>query len=42
MTPAQIEDFEERAGIIEFDGKISREEAEVMARNIILKGAGDE
>ena len=35
LTDAQQEDFEERAAIIEFDGGLSRKEAEQLAWQII-------
>lgn len=39
MTPEQREDFEERAAIIEYDGKITRGEAERIARRIVMRPA---
>lgn len=39
MTPDQIEAFEERAAIMEFDGGLLREEAETEARRIVLEEA---
>lgn len=37
LKPAEIEDFEERAAIMEYDGGLSREEAEKQAFLIVLK-----
>ena len=37
MTPAQREDFEERAAIMEYDGKLPRAEAERLARQLVVK-----
>lgn len=35
MTPAEREDFEERAAIVEYDGKLPRVEAERIARQCL-------
>lgn len=35
VTEAQREEFEERAAIMEFDGKMSRAQAEVSARRLL-------
>ena len=35
MTEAEREDYEERAGIMEYDGGLSREEAEREAWRIV-------
>ncbi len=35
MTPAQREDYEERAAIMEYDGKLTRAEAERLARRCV-------
>lgn len=40
MTLAEREEFEERAGIIEFDGGLSRRRAEFLAFSEILKKRG--
>jgi len=37
MTPEEKEEFEERAAIMEYDGALSREEAESEALAIVLK-----
>ncbi|MGE3482887.1 MAG: hypothetical protein AB7K73_16035 [Gammaproteobacteria bacterium] len=37
LSPAEREDFEERAAILEFDGGMSRAGAEKYALNIVLK-----
>ena len=34
-----MEDFDERAGIMEFDGKLSKAKAEAKAAKIVLKAA---
>ena len=36
MTPEQREDYEERAAIMEYDGKLERPEAERRALNLVL------
>lgn len=38
MTPEQAEDYEERAAIMEYDGGLTREEAERAARARVLRG----
>lgn len=35
MTPTEREDFEERAAIVEYDGKLPRVEAERIARQCL-------
>lgn len=35
MTPAEREEFEERAAIVEYDGKLPRVEAERIARQCL-------
>ena len=37
LTPEQQEEYEERAAIMQFDGKMSRERAELEAYNLLLK-----
>lgn len=37
MTPDEREEFEERAAIMEFDGKMPRRDAEQLAYEIIKK-----
>ena len=37
LTEGEREDFEERAGIIEFDGKLSRAHAECLALLDVLR-----
>jgi hypothetical protein len=39
MTPEQREDYEERAAIMEYDGKLERSEAERRALNLVLWNA---
>lgn len=36
LTQAELEAFEERAAILEFDGEMSREDAETRALEIVL------
>jgi len=36
LTPAEIEDYEERAAILEFDGRLPRGEAEKLAMMLVL------
>ena len=36
MTPEQQEEYEERAAILEFDGKLSRAQAEKEAMRLML------
>lgn len=38
----QREDFEERAGIMEFDGGLTRRQAEKRAWRIVIQGVGGE
>lgn len=42
MTDDQLEAYEERAGILEFDAGMTREEAERVATQMVLRGADDE
>jgi len=42
MTPDLLEVFEERAAIMEYDGRMSRDKAEAFARLWIKKRAGGE
>ena len=37
MTPDQREDYEERAAIMEYDGNLTRPQAEQLARFLVLK-----
>ena len=37
LTKSEMEDFEERAAILEHDGRMSRARAEFVAMEIILK-----
>ena len=39
MTEAQREAYEERAAIMEYDGGLSREQAEAEAYRIVTEGA---
>lgn len=41
MTEAEREAFEERAGIAEFDGGMSREEAEALALEAVMRRRGN-
>lgn len=41
LTEDEQEAFEERAGIAEFDGGMSREEAEAMALEAIIRRRGN-
>ena len=40
LTGAQIEEYEERAAILEFDGKMEREQAEKEAMRMTLAKYG--
>jgi hypothetical protein len=42
MTDDQREQYEERAGILEFCAGMTREEAERAAMEMVLRGADDE
>jgi hypothetical protein len=42
VTDDQREAYEERAGILEFDAGMAREEAERAAMAMVLRGADDE
>jgi len=42
VTDDQLEAYEERAGILEFDAGMTREEAERVATQMVLRGADDE
>lgn len=37
MTPDQRDEYEERAAIMQYDGKMDRETAERLARECVLK-----
>jgi len=37
LTPEQLEDYKERAAIMEYDGGLSRTEAEAEALQIVLE-----
>ena len=37
ITPDEREEYEERSAIIEYDGKVSREEAERQALEIVMR-----
>ena len=37
LSPAEIDRYEERASVMEFDGKMTRQKAEFHARMEILK-----
>jgi hypothetical protein len=41
MTDDQREQYEERAGILEFCAGMTREEAELVAMRMVLGGAND-
>ena len=38
MTPEEMERFEERAAIMEYDGRMSREIAEMLAKEDVEDG----
>ena len=40
MTPSEQEEYEERAAIMEFDGKLPRAKAEAEAMRLILAKRG--
>ena len=41
MNDDQREEFEERAAILEFDAGMTREEAERLAMEMVLRGADE-
>ena len=42
LTPAEQEEYEERAAIMEFDGKLPRAKAEAEAMRLILAKLGQD
>jgi len=42
MTDDQREEYEERAGILQYCAGMTREEAERVAMEVVLRGADDE
>lgn len=42
LSPAETERFEERAAIIEFEGKLTREQAERLAYKAILQSRSNQ
>ena len=42
LSPAETERFEERAAIMEFEGKLTREQAERLAHKAILQSRSNQ